>query len=74
VESDFDFCARRAAEEFVAANRAETIEQRKHHRKLAEQYADLVRAMLFGRHREESPGAAARTTATIQRGRDAQAA
>lgn len=47
MESDFDFCARRAAEEFMAANRAETAEQRRHHRMLAEQYADRVRAMLF---------------------------
>jgi hypothetical protein len=49
VESEFDYCARRAAEEFVAANRAETVETRKHHRQLAEQYADLVREMLLGR-------------------------
>ena len=47
--SEFDFCARRAAEEFVAANRAETVEARSHHRQLAEQYADLVREMLLGR-------------------------
>lgn len=31
----------------MAANRAETAEQRRHHRMLAEQYADRVRAMLF---------------------------
>jgi hypothetical protein len=47
VESDFDFCARRAAEEFMAASRAETAEQRRHHRMLAEQYAERVRAILF---------------------------
>ena len=51
MESDFDFCARRAAEEFVAANRAATPEQRKLHRQLAEQYADLVRAMMLSRTR-----------------------
>jgi hypothetical protein len=49
VESEFDFCARRAAEEFVAANRAETVEARAHHRQIAEQFADLVREMLLGR-------------------------
>ena len=49
VENDFDFCARRAAEEFVAANRAQSPEQRAHHRKLAQQYADMVRTMLLAR-------------------------
>ena len=49
MENDFDFCARRAAEEFVAANRTQTPEQRAHHRKLAQQYADMVRTMLLAR-------------------------
>jgi hypothetical protein len=46
VESEFDFCARRAAEEFVAANRASCAEARRNHRHLAQHYADLVRALI----------------------------
>ena len=63
MESDFDFCARRAAEEFVAANRAATPEQRKHHRQLAEQFADMVREMMLSRANKSEetqlPGAGA---------------
>jgi hypothetical protein len=46
VESDFDFCARRAAEEFLAAGRATSAEERINHRQLAEKYAEVVRQLL----------------------------
>jgi hypothetical protein len=49
VESDFDFCARRAAEEFLAAGRATTASARSHHRQLAEKYAEVVRQLMLQR-------------------------
>jgi hypothetical protein len=73
LESDFDFCVRRAAEEFVAANRAQSIDQRKHHRKLAEGYADRVRAMRLGHH-DAKPAALGRTHSYAESSDDAQAA
>lgn len=74
MENDFDFCARRAAEEFVAANRAATAEQRKHHRQLAEQYADLVRAMITTRRGTGAASATAESERSIDSGGKAQAA
>ena len=68
MESEFDFCARRAAEEFVAANRAETLEARSHHRQLAEQYADLVREMLLGRRDAQGENASASSGLSIETG------
>ena len=73
VEHDFDYCARRAAEEFVAANRSQTAEQRKHHRQLAEQYADLVRAMMLARNGPE-PAWAAGERLSLETGDKARAA
>jgi len=67
MESEFDFCARRAAEEFVAANRAETVEARRHHRQLAEQYADLVRGILHGRS-DAQANTISETTSSIEPG------
>jgi hypothetical protein len=46
LESEFDFCARRAAEEFMAAGRAATAVERINHRMLAEKYAAAVREIL----------------------------
>lgn len=46
MESEFDFCARRAAEEFMAAGRAATAAERITHRMLAEKYAAAVREIL----------------------------
>jgi hypothetical protein len=46
VESDFDFCARRAAEEFLAAGRATTPTERTNHRQLGEKYAEVVRQLM----------------------------
>ena len=46
MESEFDFCARRAAEEFMAAGRAATAAERINHRMLAEKYAAAVRDIL----------------------------
>jgi hypothetical protein len=46
VESEFDFCARRAAEEFMAAGRAESAAERVTHRLLAEKYAEVVRQLM----------------------------
>jgi hypothetical protein len=46
VESDFDFCARRAAEEFLAAGRASNPAERINHRQLAEKYAEVVRQLM----------------------------
>ena len=42
MESEIDFCARRAAEEFLAAGRAANIVDRTLHRQLAEKYAAVV--------------------------------
>jgi hypothetical protein len=46
VENEFDFCARRAAEEFMAAGRATSAAERKVHRQLAERYAEVVRQLM----------------------------
>ena len=46
MESEFDFCARRAAEEFMAAGRAESAAERVTHRLLAEKYAEVVRQLM----------------------------
>jgi hypothetical protein len=46
LESDFDFCARRAAEEFLAAGRATSAAERINHRQLAEKYAEVVRQLM----------------------------
>jgi hypothetical protein len=54
VESDFDFCARRAAEEFLAAGRATSAVERIHHRQLAEKYAEVVRQLVQQRLGDES--------------------
>lgn len=49
MESEFDFCARRAAEEFMAAGRAASAAERVTHRLLAEKYAERVREMMVER-------------------------
>jgi len=46
LESEFDFCARRAAEEFLAAGRANCDTKRRTHRQLAERYAEVVRELI----------------------------
>lgn len=46
VETELDFCARRAAEEFLAAGRAPTAAERMAHRQLAEKYAMMVREII----------------------------
>ena len=48
MENEFDFCARRAAEEFMAAGRAITVTERLLHRQLAEKYAEVVRQLIEG--------------------------
>lgn len=53
VESEFDFCARRAAEEFMAAGRAATVAERATHRLLAEKYAEVVRHIMLQRRAAE---------------------
>jgi len=68
VESEFDFCARRAAEEFIAAGRAETETERRAHRDLAESYSAIVR-LLISRRPELMPIATA-----LNPGKDAAAA
>ena len=55
METEFDFCARRAAEEFMAAGRAATAAERVTHRILAEKYAEVVRQMMAER-RDAGPG------------------
>jgi hypothetical protein len=59
VESDFDFCARRAAEEFLAAGRATSAVERIHHRQLAEKYAEVVRQLVQQRQGDEASSNAA---------------
>ena len=54
MESDFDFCARRAAEEFMAAGRATSAAERLTHRQLAEKYAEVVRQLMSKRRAEKS--------------------
>jgi hypothetical protein len=49
LENEFDFCARRAAEEFLAAGRAACPDERRTHRQLAERYAEVVRELLLKR-------------------------
>jgi hypothetical protein len=56
VENEFDFCARRAAEEFMAAGRAETAAERATHRLLAEKYAEMVRHMMRAHRASENVG------------------
>lgn len=53
MESEFDFCARRAAEEFMAAGRASTVAERATHRMLAEKYAEVVRHIMLQRRTAE---------------------
>ena len=53
MESEFDYCARRAGEEFLAAGRAATELERRLHRELAESYSGLVRLLL---NRRADPG------------------
>ena len=55
MESEFDFCARRAAEEFLAAGRAGTAEERRVHRQLAERYAAVVRELIRKRGTKSEP-------------------
>jgi len=55
VESEFDFCARRAAEEFMAAGRACSAAERATHRMLAEKYAEVVRKLMEGRAQADEP-------------------
>ena len=64
MESEFDFCARRAAEEFMAAGRAVNAAERVTHRLLAEKYAEMVRHMMLARRASDivepgEPGAQA---------------
>lgn len=46
MDEEFELYARRAGEEFVAAGRAETPEQRSRHRASAERYQEVVRKLL----------------------------
>lgn len=74
VDHDFDYCARRAAEEFVAANRADNVDQRRNHRRLAEQYADLVRAMMLARKEAEAANPSETHDSSPDSGNEVQAA
>lgn len=60
MESEFDFCARRAAEEFMAAGRAATAAERVTHRLLAERYAEVVRQIMLERRAAEDAAKDAR--------------
>lgn len=56
MENDFEFCARRAAEEFMAAGRANTAAERMTHRQLANKYAEIVRRLMKrGKRRGVAP-------------------
>ena len=56
MENEFDFCARRAAEEFMAAGRASTAAERITHRILAEKYAEVVRQLMDERRMAAEEG------------------
>jgi vacuolar-type H+-ATPase subunit H len=58
LDEEFERYAQRAGEEFVAAGRAETPEQRNRHRASAERYQEAVHTLLRKRksRRPEAPG------------------